>query len=790
MSAPPGYNPSVSLLQGGTAPIVAVQGGGGAPAGYNASVSLLDGGNSAPIVGVMGGGGTETVLEIYDITDTRFPEAQSTFMQDMRSLRSEDIDWKINKWKFELSASYQAYKKTREATWHQVLNEMRAPTPRTLFPTFENPGEVGKNIPLPSFPKLGLVLSELTERFIVLPRISGDPEKFLNCIEYLIMRGVLREDTVGGRAQLRVVENTVIICQSPFYGPIQPGQENDLAFLFYIFLRIVSNNPDSFYVLTEHNRNNMLVGKQLYQIFDYLNTDNKGILPIFMEPAYLFFPTGVGKFTSGLFFSAEYNTRISAQPRQILSTMTGYVYSPIMNTEGIDAEWLGHLWEFKPRGSEIRREFDERWRDACNEIRTFININSTNPPCQLANNLQILQIRRNADDIPEHCRPEPIPAPGPVAPEPASGEPGTEFNIRDPDYIPPPIPPNPTGPPRPPPGPEPGSGEPQTDFNIADPDYIPPPLPPNPTGPYFPDAPLGEGVPTGPQFPVPPLGQGVPTGPYFPDAPLGEGVPTEAEEGPTGPEGGPTGPTGPKVRLPVTGDIVPGPEPNPFYPRRRPRRPTPPPGEPTEKRGLEKFRTTINGRLVVLRLPTAENIKEWKEGKFIKSEYDFLEMLHLTPTTMPDVFSDAAGTWQEEIARFLENFISYSCYSDVSLLTKTECMTTRNFLNKVYTYLAAKNISTEAFFSGEAADLDIEEVPDSVFVESWKRERPLVKIPMDAQGNRIINLILINRSKQNYLFKKITIPADDAKTEEQYHEDAMKRIDELKARFPNYLFLY
>ena len=117
-------------------------------------------------------------------------------------------------------------------------------------------------------------------------------------------------------------------------------------------------------------------------------------------------------------------------------------------------------------------------------------------------------------------------------------------------------------------------------------------------------------------------------------------------------------------------------------------------------------------------------------------------------------------------------------------------MTTRNFLNKVYTYLAAKNISTEAFFSGEAADLDIEEVPDSVFVESWKRERPLVKIPMDAQGNRIINLILINRSKQNYLFKKITIPADDAKTEEQYHEDAMKRIDELKAKFPNYLFLY
>jgi hypothetical protein len=58
----PGYNPEVSLLQGGTAPIVPVQGGGGMnagaalPAGYNPDQSLLNVGQNAPIMAVRGGG--------------------------------------------------------------------------------------------------------------------------------------------------------------------------------------------------------------------------------------------------------------------------------------------------------------------------------------------------------------------------------------------------------------------------------------------------------------------------------------------------------------------------------------------------------------------------------------------------------------------------------------------------------------------------------------------------------------------------------------------------------------
>jgi hypothetical protein len=59
---PPGYNPSDSLLSGGTsAQIVPVMGGGGggAPEGYNAGASLLQGGEGAQIHPVMGGGATQ-----------------------------------------------------------------------------------------------------------------------------------------------------------------------------------------------------------------------------------------------------------------------------------------------------------------------------------------------------------------------------------------------------------------------------------------------------------------------------------------------------------------------------------------------------------------------------------------------------------------------------------------------------------------------------------------------------------------------------------------------------------
>ena len=77
---PPGYNPEASLLQGGTAPIHPVQGGGGGgmeagaslPAGYNPDQSLLNTGSTAPIVAIRGGGKEgelayrDYVLEHYD----------------------------------------------------------------------------------------------------------------------------------------------------------------------------------------------------------------------------------------------------------------------------------------------------------------------------------------------------------------------------------------------------------------------------------------------------------------------------------------------------------------------------------------------------------------------------------------------------------------------------------------------------------------------------------------------------------------------------------------------------
>ena len=61
-SAPPGYNPNVSMLQGGNAPILPVQGGGGIgvppTTSYNPSVSLLEGGTGV-IEAVKGGGADE-----------------------------------------------------------------------------------------------------------------------------------------------------------------------------------------------------------------------------------------------------------------------------------------------------------------------------------------------------------------------------------------------------------------------------------------------------------------------------------------------------------------------------------------------------------------------------------------------------------------------------------------------------------------------------------------------------------------------------------------------------------
>ena len=56
---PPGYNPNVSLLSGGTGTILPVQGGGGGglPINYNPNESLLEGGTGT--IQAIRGGGTE-----------------------------------------------------------------------------------------------------------------------------------------------------------------------------------------------------------------------------------------------------------------------------------------------------------------------------------------------------------------------------------------------------------------------------------------------------------------------------------------------------------------------------------------------------------------------------------------------------------------------------------------------------------------------------------------------------------------------------------------------------------
>lgn len=110
----PGYNPEVSLLQGGTAPIVPVQGGGGMeagsspPAGYNPEQSLLNVGQNAPIVAIRGGGqqgGKEGELAYKDYVLERYnppltsislpkvpnPEGKKSYLQAYASFSKDKL---------------------------------------------------------------------------------------------------------------------------------------------------------------------------------------------------------------------------------------------------------------------------------------------------------------------------------------------------------------------------------------------------------------------------------------------------------------------------------------------------------------------------------------------------------------------------------------------------------------------------------------------------------------------------------------------------------------------------
>lgn len=282
----PGYNPEVSLLQGGNAPIVPVQGGGGMEAGaslppdYNPSNSLLNTGVSATIVPVRGGGqsGGDGEKAYKDFYIERYePELSSI---DIPRPSPEAT-------KATLLALIQNYKKYTEPKLLELTSFLRDPQKyvsdsidNPLYKVCPTPGGL-RNVPANFFQQVRkrvITISNENPTIWILPNINGEVSKF---VQY--MRLITNPDGT-------LKPNHFVICVGKFFSETT---ENN-ALLYIEFLKQKDKNKDSLFYLIDLTPQFMTAICGLYKLIyseGYLTSPegkNRPLTPFF-EPDVIIF---------------------------------------------------------------------------------------------------------------------------------------------------------------------------------------------------------------------------------------------------------------------------------------------------------------------------------------------------------------------------------------------------------------------------------------------------------------------------------------------------------------------
>ena len=291
MSAPPGYNPEVSLLSGGTGEISRVMGGGGtAPPGFNETASLLTGGENSVIHVVKGGGDVTFANEHGKSLETELPTPSTgpvkvalkknknnknnkkTTQIPTNPVQFETYEPRISekeaeegkkflidltqglKSKKEWRESYQSYLtifKTRQfAKWWRIKTDGSKQAAQVIRLTDCDSSTTQEH-------QLIEVLPRQTETIIVVPPVRGDLLFLHRILEYLINNRIFQSD----KEPYVLQANTVLLFMNPFF-----DEKSDThSHVFSIFLDLYNDNEGSVFMLNDKSKS---VGCKLYETFN------------------------------------------------------------------------------------------------------------------------------------------------------------------------------------------------------------------------------------------------------------------------------------------------------------------------------------------------------------------------------------------------------------------------------------------------------------------------------------------------------------------------------------------
>ena len=287
---PPGFNPQVSLLSGGTTPILPVQGGGGSggpPAGYNETQSLLEGGTGT-IVAMKGGApGDKITFKDPSASNVRVfdPAAPASNVATKKKFEKYRIDqYKVpegvstqSKERF-LKELYKQYIKANGNTEKLINIDTGAGTKNDTRPKFD--------ICNPKIPPS--IIQSISRRIHIIKTTSQNP--LLWIVPPLNGRlsqiaGILK--LIGVTSDNKLKDNQYLIFQAPFFAPGDPKDNTDYLLLFNIFLELKMANQGKVFMMNQITDRALKYGCAIARS-TYSDPHGKR-LPIFFEPDILVF---------------------------------------------------------------------------------------------------------------------------------------------------------------------------------------------------------------------------------------------------------------------------------------------------------------------------------------------------------------------------------------------------------------------------------------------------------------------------------------------------------------------
>ena len=261
---PPGYNPNSSLLDGGTTPILPVQGGGfqgGLPDDYNATQSLLDVKGGSDIVPISGGSyplvGGETDIE-----------KAMRLAKEAQEQRKREMVAKLSKVymleEYSIIPSKQETINYDPTYRHALLLKYKSylvPLLKGAFKEFTKPGDTTLIQPDPPRPRLMnsvqptlidsmrrriQVIKEKSPSFFIVPSIEGRVDVFTNILNQI---------------KESMKDTTYLL----FLPPLYLNTTNQVAnlFIFNKILDLKIQYPNRVYALNNLSKDSIAISQKL-----------------------------------------------------------------------------------------------------------------------------------------------------------------------------------------------------------------------------------------------------------------------------------------------------------------------------------------------------------------------------------------------------------------------------------------------------------------------------------------------------------------------------------------------